>query len=76
MTKRQIAKLAANIVVGTAIGSFVTKAILANAPATEKFKTAEMTGMLVGSVAASKLRPTTDKLVDDWFDRRTAAKTI
>jgi hypothetical protein len=74
MDTRHIAKIAAKIVVGTTVGSFVTKALIANIPQTEKLKTAEMTGLLVGAVTADKLQPFTDKLVDDYFDRRNAKK--
>lgn len=74
MDKRQLAKTAAKIVVGTTVGSFVTKALIANIPPTEKLKAAEMTGLLVGAVTADKLQPFTDKIVDDFFDRREAKK--
>lgn len=74
MDKRQITKTAAKIVVGTTVGSFVTKALIANIPPSEKLKTAEMTGVLVGAVTADKLQPHTDKIVDDFFDRRNAKK--
>ena len=74
MTVNQIAKLAAKLIVATAVGTFTTRAVLANAPVTRKFKAAEMTGALTGGVVAMKLEPKTDKIVDDLFARFEANK--
>lgn len=74
MTPIEIARLAAKLIVGTAVGTFTTRAVIANAPATRKFKTAEMTGALTGAVVATKLEPKTDKIVDDIFARIEASK--
>jgi hypothetical protein len=75
MNKRQIAKTFASIVVATVVGSFVTKSLIANAPVTEKLHAADMTGMLAGAVASNKLQPQTDKIVDNFFNRREGVST-
>lgn len=69
MDKRDIAKLAAKFVVAAGIGNFVTKGLIATVPATSKLKTAEITGLVTGAVAADKLQPRTDNLVDNLADR-------
>lgn len=75
MDKHSIAKTAVKIIVGTTVGSFVTKALLANVPATQRLKTAEMAGALTGAVVADKLTPVTDQFVDDMFARLAARRT-
>jgi hypothetical protein len=74
MDKRTIAKFGAKLIVGTTVGSAVTKALIANAPKTEKLKVAEMTGAVAGYVAQEQLEPLTDQLVDALFDRLEARK--
>lgn len=69
MDKRTLAKVAAKLIVGTAAGNFITKTLQANAPATQNFKVAEMTGTLGGFVVSEKLEPHTNKLVDDLFNK-------
>lgn len=72
--KRDIAKIAVRIVTSTAIGTAVTKSMVANVPATEKLKTAEMSGALAGYVLGEALQPYTDAAVDRWFDARAAKR--
>lgn len=74
MDKRTFAKKAAEIVVMTSVGSFVTKALVANYPKTQKLHTADIVGGLAGYYASEQLRPVTDDLVDAWFDAREAKK--
>jgi len=74
MDKRTLSKYAAKLVVGTTVGSLVTKALIANAPKTEKYKVAEMTGAMAGYVAQEQMAPLTDAWVDDFWNRREAKK--
>lgn len=70
MNATDIAKKAASLVVGTAVGTVITKSLIANAPATEKFKIAEISGALGGWIFAEKFEPQTDKLVDNLIAAR------
>jgi RPA family protein len=67
MTPIEIAKMGAKIMVALVVGSFTTKAVIANAPATRKMHVAEGAGMLTGAVAAVKLEPKTDQFVENIF---------
>jgi uncharacterized protein YcfJ len=75
MDKRDLSKKAAEIVVGTTVGSFITRALVRQFPSTQKYKLAEMTGALGGYYVAETLRPTTDQICDDFWNRREAKKT-
>lgn len=74
MDKRTISKYAVKIVVGTTVGSIVTRALIANAPKTEKLKVADMTGAVAGYVAQEQLSAYTDIWVDDFWNRIEARK--
>lgn len=76
MDKRAITKWAVKMVVCTVIGSLITTTLETKLPATRKLHVADMTGALVGKIGGEKLETYTDKLVDDFFDRRAAAKKI
>ena len=72
--EHKVAKMAAKITVTIAVGAFMTKAFIANAPATSKLHVAEIGGSLCGWVVGEKLEPYTDKIVDDIYARIAARK--
>jgi RPA family protein len=75
MDKRIISKYIVRTVVGTTVGSVVTRALIANAPKTKKLKVADMTGAVAGYVAQEQLGDYTDTWVDDLWNRIEARKS-
>lgn len=76
MNKRLIVKYAAKTIVMSVAGSTITKTLIAAFPQSERYNIAEITGAIGGFVIGEKLEPTTDKLVDDFFDKREAKTEI
>lgn len=74
MNTRAITKMGVTIVVSTVVASGTTKALVTVLPKSKQLKIAEMSGGLVGWAAGEELRPYTDNMVDDFFDRRAAKK--
>lgn len=74
MDKRLIVKNLVSIAITVGAGKFVTNALEANLPQTKRLHAAEVTGILVGGIAADQLRPQTDAMVDAFFDARAARK--
>lgn len=72
MDKRYVTKYAVKTIVMFAAGDVISKALAANVPATQKLRANDAIGAVGGYVLSEKLAPTTDKLVDDFFDKRQA----
>lgn len=74
MDKRLIAKFVAKMLVSTAVGGVVTKALSATIPATKNFKIADMSGGVVGWMVSENLELQINEKIDKFFDRREAAQ--
>lgn len=69
MNKRVFTKFLAKTIVASAAGKAITKALLRSIPATERYNIAEISGAVGGWYISEKLEPTTDDLVDKFFDK-------
>lgn len=70
MNKREIAKTLVTTIVASVIGGVITKSLEATAPSTQKFKISAIAGSFGGWVVAEELTGRTDKMVDDFLDKR------
>jgi putative Mn2+ efflux pump MntP len=72
INKRTVTKFVVKSVVTVAVGSMITTTLSTRIPVSERFSVAEITGSVGGWMVANKLQPQTDKLVDDFYDKREA----
>lgn len=76
MSTRTLLKYVAKTIVMSTAGSIITKTLIAAIPQTERYNIADIAGAIGGFYAGEKLEPTTDKIVDDFFDKREAKAAI
>lgn len=72
--KRTVSKQVARLLVMLNVSSYVSNQLAERVPETKKAHANEVAGFVAGSVTVTKLGPTIDVMVDDFWNRREAKK--